>query len=356
MTRTRLAGAVVAATLSAATLGLAVPAHADTSSASWSGVAGGYDNVIEGHSATVETFSIEGGDPVEAVCIQYGVPLNEEATFHVVPRDQAGVNGAGRAAWVGAQHRFVGTPLDDPNLEAVATQLAAWTFTDGLTYTDENVNNQQVRDRVETLVDAAEHLSAPNSTFDLAVDVARDGATLVATATLTGDNDAPLAGQNVVFTLTGDAEGEVEATTDALGKATVTSADATGAGTMTVSWVGALPAGAVLMPDDGSQAFVTTEPATLRRAATADFAAAPAPEPTDEPAPEPTDEPAPEPDPEPAPEADEPQPTPPPAEEPPAETTELPYTGPEDALLPLGALVAAGVGLYGWRLRRRAGS
>jgi hypothetical protein len=128
-TRRRLAVAGVASLL---LLPASAAAADGAPTATAEGAKAGYENVYEGENATIETFKVEGGDIVEALCIEFGTALDRSATFTAIPRSEADISRIGQAAWVGANHTKVGTPLDDEHLEATAVQLAAWTFTDSL--------------------------------------------------------------------------------------------------------------------------------------------------------------------------------------------------------------------------------
>ena len=352
--------AAIAAGLAALTLPLAAaPAAANSAgavTATGSGAAAGYEDVFNGENATIETFTIEDGLTVEALCVQLGVALDRNVEFTAVTRDSAGVAGVGEAAWIGANHRSVGTPLTDIHLEATAVQLAAWSFTDGTSYDADNLPNATVRDRVDELVSAAGSLSASPVSYALDVTAERDGGALVATASATADG-APLADAEITFTIAGSAEGELTATTDALGEATIAATDVDGDGELSATMNAVLKAGTLLQPADGGQMVVTTQDAPITRSASTTFDAIvvdetatseepPAEEAPEEPADEPTED-------TPTEKTSEPEPEPVRA---PDGSDELPFTGPALLLLPLGALAAGGAGAYGFKLRKDAAS
>jgi hypothetical protein len=358
MTRTRpLAAAATAACILLLPAAPALAATTATSSstavtATSQGALAGHSKVFQGQNAGIEKLTVEGSSVIEGLCVQFGVPSDRTSPLTAITREQGNIKDVGKAAWIGANHTKVGTPLSDPNFEATATQLAAWSYTDSLSYTAENLPNATIRNRAAELRAAAasKELKGGHATYTLAVEVERDGPALVATATLTGDNGAPISGDDISFTVAGSADGQVSTTTDALGKATVTAEDAIGEGTVTAVWSGKLKAGTLLSPADDGQIMVTTEDAAITRTVEVAFAAAtPIEEPTTE---EPTTE---------EPTTEEPTTEEPTTEDPakeaetgPASREELPYTGPGTILLPLAALGSGGAGYYGWRLRRRS--
>lgn len=333
-TLTRLAAAATAV------VALAVPFAAPAGAAEAGGATtanpvrtgAGYDGVFNGHAATQEVMVIEGNEVI-VFCIEENVPYDRTAStaYTASGWSASGVSGLGSASDIAVRSASIGTPLADANLEAVAVQLAVWTYTSGIDHT--TVPNAAVVDRVNELRAAAGTRGEQANSFVLTADAARDGDNAVVTVAVRDAAGAPHAGENVTVTVAGAAPSV--ATTAPDGTAAVTVPVAAEGSTITVAWSGTLPAGTVLVPAGATQKVVTAAPVPLTRNVSLTVGAAPVDDVT------PTTEPP----------ADD---TPPPAAPPaPAPPQELPFTGTETTL-GLLAVAAAAVGGAIYYRRRTA--
>jgi hypothetical protein len=337
-----VAGAAVAAAAVVAPLS---PAHAYTPAVTYSSPGAGYNNVYNGQAAGSHLFSIEGGTVIAAFCVEQAKALNPSASFSVASLDSAGITNAGGAAWLAINHASVGTPLGDTASENSAVQVAIWVLTDGITVDATTVPSPAIRDRaVELAAAVGSNTIAPTTnSFALAIAGELDGGEAVFTVALTGNSGSPLGSEPVTVMVDGES---YQVTTNSSGTAQVRVPAAPAGGSVSAEalWMGTLPAGQLIVPDDGSQILVTAAPAAVARTATTQVGTTGAtpPPPTTVPEPAPTT--VPDTVPEPAPTT---VPDTSPETEPPTTVataghaiTELPFTGNATTLMTVLGAVA----------------
>lgn len=259
-------------------------AYAETSpgtvTATYGGVGIGYNKVLDGHAAGTLILKVEGGDTVEAFCIDFNAEIEDNVTKPYTSATYAtsGASNVAKAADIAIRHNQVAGKLSDQKAENTAAQLAIWKFTDGKDF--KAVPNASIVARATALVAAAKDRAELPASF-----------VLTTAATVTGEGDAakdtvtthvktvggkPVAGETVKFTVGSQV---LSAKTDATGKASVSLDAPDAATTLKVSLDTELPAGSVLVPS-GKQAMVTTEDAKVTKLGSVTLPAAPAPKPT----------------------------------------------------------------------------
>jgi len=305
----------------------AIPAGAATNGVATAqpvGVGPGYADVLPspilGSTAVfAATMSVEGASAVNAYCLDSNLAYNgsTSATYTAGTQTSSNITNVSKAADVAANSATIGTPLTNPDAEAVAVQLAIWNLTDGYVFTA--VPNADIVARATALVNGATALPQGIIGGNLKATTAQSGTSDTVTANLTDVGGAAIVNQTIFFT---GPSGPQQATTDSQGNATVTFAAR--AGTETATWNGTLPAGTVLFPPGDTQRMVTTSPSPIVRTTTVNTAAVTTPTTT----PPTTTPPAT------TPPATTPPATTPPATTPPATTPtastppkQLPYTG-----------------------------
>jgi TQXA domain-containing protein/LPXTG-motif cell wall-anchored protein len=262
----RFAAAVAVVLLLASTM--ISPASADTSTVAFVGSGPGWADIYNGTVSTRSYNFTVNGTATEAFCIEMNKAFNPTASYGVANPASVTVPGVGNAAWLAVNHATTGTAAADPADEASATQLAIWTFTDGITVDATTVPAAPIRVRALELAAAAATQTLPLVASDTTVAVTGviSGPNVVWTVTTSADG-TPLAGQSVTLdvdgtpqSLTTGPSGSVDATTLAPA-ATVTS-------TATATWAVTTGPGAVLTPNTADQLLVTGTPSTATRSAT----------------------------------------------------------------------------------------
>lgn len=329
-------------------------AQVSTNAAVFEQIDGGYEGVYDGRAAGRLLFSYVDGAQVHAYCLDPAAELNRDTSYTPVSWADATAPNPGLAAAVGAAAPDVGTPLEDLHAEQTAVQVAVWQVANDITFTYDDIPNQDILDRAAEIA-AADVTAVPEPTVDIDLDVAtsRDG-TAITVSVLASTGGLPLATSPLTITAGTD---EITVTTDEAGQAVVTF-DAPDAGTVTVTAPLELGPGTVLRPSLGGQDVVTIQGHTVEISATSDFDAAPTPEPTPTPTPEPTLEPTPEPTP--VPTVEPPVQTPVPAQPAapsaaPVAQEQLPFTGPGMlvALVAGGGVAATGGAAWLRRVARK---
>ena len=319
----------------------ATAAHAEPATVTYLGLGPGYADVYDPGTGPEDAgsyrFEIDGQE-VLAYCADVTLDLNDTASFSLIPAADSAVPNVGAAAWVAVNAATIGTPLADADSETAAVQLAVWSRTNSITVDPATVAYEPIRTRALELISAigANTLPSGPTTFKGTLEATVVAGTATLTATITEDDNTPIPDVAVDFTA-GSATGS--ATTGPDGRATWSTPAPTEALPVQAEATTSIPAGSVLLPNDGSQPLITAAavPVSLSTGATVDpsvpTTTSPAPTTT---AAVPTTTPA-------APETTTPAP---PAEE-------LPYTGASlglwHLLAALGALGAAGAFIIRFR-------
>ncbi len=265
--RARIAQLVVLTVALALILFSVYPVLASRAKATFTGYGPGYSDVYLDEDAGSYLFSIEGAN-VTAYCVQMTKPFDSTGDYYTSPLGSEGIPGDGRAAWLATSHSSVGTPLADTASEHAATQVAIWTFTDGATINETNVESPSIRERATELAaaGAGHSIGARPASFNLDVtgSIVGDQAEFVATAAT--DSGTPLPGTSVTFDFPGT-ELDTTLTTGGDGTATV-SVDAPAPGEsldVSVSASFKVSAGTLLVPESGKQILVTGSSVNVNR-------------------------------------------------------------------------------------------
>lgn len=227
------------------------------------GYGDGYNNVI-GSTGVFSHYMRVGATKVFVYCLVQAKTYASSGTYHAVAPPP--VPNVALADDIAAHSATIGTPLADPNMEAVAIQLAIWHETGNFNIA--SVPNAQIDARANVLVAGATPLTPGILGETLAISIPRERTTDAARLAVIDTTGHRVAGQRVRVSAPGLSEVVV-----AGGDGNVYAEPLTHPGVLRASWSYTLPAGTVMETSSSAdQPLVTAAPATVPASATARIA------------------------------------------------------------------------------------
>lgn len=276
MTTTSRGGALRKTVLTALAAALAVPFGALTATAAPSEPGSvtdkpayvepgpGYDGVIEGRSAGTDIIKFgKNAKTLNVYCIEYGVPNATSGTYDPISWSETNIPNLGKVAGIAANSAGIGKPMKDKKAEAVATQLAIWSFTDGVDVT--TVPNPSIVDRAQEIIKGAREsieLPTPVTTVNATIDaVETPEGTTDFTLTLTDGNGDAAADLNYTLKLDGKTK---EYRTGDDGTTTFERKGNFDGKTAVITPEIALPSGTIIDPGNGKQLMMVAHAAEFK--------------------------------------------------------------------------------------------
>lgn len=234
------------------------------------GYGNGYKNVLQGKDAFQRLFKVGGSEiPVYSTSFRGSVPTDPQMRFQAVTRAQSNLGNVAKAADVAARSSSIGSPLADPNSEAVAVQLAIWRLVENTDIKPVGQINAPILQRAEELVESASTVNTPERASSVRIDLryekTADGGRAQVTLSaagkaLAGEYVTVKAGRTSLRLLTNDA-GVALARLPKFSKTT----------TVKASFTWSLPAGSVLVPATGAS-VITARAASVTSTASSKVA------------------------------------------------------------------------------------